>query len=866
MTETFAAQYAEHGAAGRWRLVRFLWGTTADMVAAGLRERFRPTVLRPGSRASWGDSLAHDLRFAARMLRKSPGFSAAAVLTLGLGIGGATALFSVVEGVLLRPLPYGEPDRLVQLWQLNEPARRSAFSHQNFTDVEERARSFEALAAYRLGVSPVSIRGQVSRVTVTEVSDEFFDVLGVEPTLGRRFLPEELSTSAPVMVVDDAFWRTELGAGRELGAIALRIGDRVYTIVGVLPAGVAFPWGSAAWIPRETSPLEGRTGHNWQVVGRIAPGVELESARAELSFIAAELKQRFGEDTWMTDAVAVPLHEQLVGWLRPMLLILLGAAGFLLVVACANVMSLMLARGASRRAEVAIRQALGAGRARLAGQFLTEAFVLSLAGGVVGLILAHFGVQGLLALEPGQLPRADDVGVNGLVLAFALVVSFLTAATLGLMTSSRAAHLEVHEELAEAARSRAGGVRTQRIRKILTSLQVAMTLVLLVGASLLARSFLRLSDVDPGYRTSGALVVDAFLPDDEDGDPVLDVARTRDDLIEATGALPGVSLVGLTNIFPLGGRGSNGVFIILDRPDEARDFADYARLGRDPSRTGEANYRVATADYFRAMGIPLLRGRLFDERDGPDALHAAVISESLAERRWPGEEPIGKLIQYGNMDADMRAFTIVGVVADVRERGLDTEPLPTFYGNAMQRTASLGSAFSLVLVAEDPAPVAPAAQAAVRRIAPDVPVRVRTLEEILSASLAQRRFSLVLLAAFAAVAVVLAVTGIYGVISYLVTQQSREWAIRLALGASRGDVLRRVLGGGVPLIGIGVLVGTGVALAATRALQGLLYGVSATDVPTFLGVALLLVVVSLMASYFPAARATRVDPSLAMRE
>ncbi|MDZ7779488.1 MAG: ABC transporter permease [Gemmatimonadota bacterium] len=872
MRETFAARWEEHRALGLLRLAGFMTRTAADMLVSGLRERVRPTVTAPGAGAGWTDRLGQDLRFAGRTLRKSPGFATVTILTLGLGIGGATALFSVVEAVLLRPLPFDEPERLVRLWEGVEGGR-SSFSTLNFRDVRDRSRSFEAVASYGVASTPVSVGGQVSRVSVGFVSEAFFDVFRVEPVLGRRITSEEFATGAPVAVVAESFWRSRLGADPNLGATPIRSGGQVYTVVGVAPDGTAFPRGAGVWTPRDPQVGESRTGHNWQVVGRLAPGVTLEAARTELSAIAAELEQQYGDDTDMVAVVAAPLLEQMVGSVRPMLLILLGAAGFLLVVACANVTNLLLARGAARRTEVAVRQAVGAGRGRLAGQFLIEALVLSLAGGALGLVLATLGVDALLALEPGQLPRADEVGVNLPVLAFALGVSFFTAAVLGLLTSSRTADDEVHAVLAESGRSRAGGARTRRVRSLLTSLQVAMTLVLLVGAGLLAQSFLRLSAVDPGYRTSGALVIDAYVPSSRSFDPdavgedARGVARVRDVLVERLRGLPGVSEVGITNAFPLSGRGSNGGFLVLERPDEVTDIEGFIRLAQeDPARLGNAEYRIASTGYFRAMDIPLVRGRLFDARDEPGAPHAAVVSESLAESRWPGEDAIGKIIQYGNMDGDIRPYTVVGVVGDTRDDGLDAEPNPTFYGNALQRPASLRGTFSLVLVGADVERLGPAVQAAVRDVAPDVPVQVRTLEDIFSSSLAQRRFSLVLLGAFALVAVLLAVTGIYGVISYLVAQRSREWAIRLAFGAGRVDIVRQVLVGGLALVVAGVVVGSAVALAATRVLEGLLYGVAATDASTFIAVALLLTAVSLLASYVPAARATRVDPALAMRE
>lgn len=360
---------------GRW--VAGLWYAGHLLLPSTWRLAFE---LRRQTRDSWWDSLGLDLRFAIRTLRRSPGFSTVAILTLGLGIGGATALFSVIEGVLLRPLPYSEPDRLVQLWQLDEQANRSVFSNPNFVDVRERSRSFESMMAYGSLVSPVSLRGQVSRVEVTAVSDGFFEVLGAQPALGRGFLPDEFATQAPVIVVDQAFWRTELSGNPDLSEEPLRIGDRVYSIIGVMPPGVEFPVGSRAWVPRDPQPTGTRTGHNWRVIGRLRPGVSVDAARVEIGGIAAELKQQFGDDTWMVDALPVPLQEQLVGWVRPALMILLSAAGFLLVVACANVVNLLLARAASRRAEIAIRQAVGAGRGRLARQFLTEALVLSFVG------------------------------------------------------------------------------------------------------------------------------------------------------------------------------------------------------------------------------------------------------------------------------------------------------------------------------------------------------------------------------------------------------------------------------------------------------------------------------------------------------
>jgi predicted permease len=821
-------------------------------------------------------SLRQDVRFAARTLRRSPGFATIAILTLGLGIGGATALFGVVEAVLLRPLPYDDPSRVVQLWQLTEQGNGISFSDPNFDDVKARSRSFVAMVTFQGIGAPVAVAGEVAPMSVTVVSAGFLEALDIQPERGRGFTTDEYATGAPVAIVDAGVWRSELGADPDFDREPIRIGSRLHTIIGVMPAGTAFPAGSDVWIPRDPAPTGYRTGHNWQVLARVRPDLSLDAARAELAEIAAELKEQHGDDTAMVDVEVIPLHEQLVGWVRPALLLMLLAAVFLLVVACANVVNLLLARASARRPEIAVRRALGATGGRLAKQALTESLVLSMVGGLLGLGLAWLGTKGLLATEPGILPRADGLGVNLAVLSFAIGASFLVATALGMVTSSRAMAGEVAEALGDASRSRTGGRSAHRLRSTLMALQVAMTLVLLVGAGLLGRSFLLLLSVDPGFRTEDALVVDAYLPTDLASpldDPrrwteaALALESTRDRLQQGLAGAPGVRAVGLTTIFPMSARGSNGTFWVLERPDEIRTLDDFRRVANDESRTGSAQYRAASSEYFRAMEIPLLRGRLFDETDQGNDLHAALISQSLADRRWPGEDPVGKLIQFGNMDGDLTPLMVVGVVGDIRERGLDAAPLTTLYANVMQRPASLRGRLTFVIIGGDePASLVPAVTAAAREAAPEVPVRIRSIEEIFSASLAQRRFSLLLIGAFAAVSILLAVTGLYGVISYLVAQRRREWAIRLALGASRADVLGQALRGGMLLVAAGLAVGMVIALFATRLLEGLLYGIEATDFGTFVAVVALLGGVSFFASYVPAVRATRADPADALRQ
>jgi putative ABC transport system permease protein len=666
-------------------------------------------------------------------------------------------------------------------------------------------------------------------------------------------------------VVGEHFWRRHFGDAPFAAGRTLHFEGRTYTVAGVLPATFDFPAGTELWMPRELEPrLPSRSAHNWQVVGRLRDGVSAEAAGRELSAIARELKAQHGKDTWMVDAEAVPLRESLVGAARPTLLILLGAAAFLLLVAGANVTQLLLARAATRRRELAVRVALGAGRGTLVRQFLTETGVLTLVGGALGVVLAAWSVQGLLALEPGGLPRVDEVGVNGTALAFALGLSLLLCLALGGVTALRAAGQSPWEALVAGGRTLAGaGGRT---RGALVVGQLALALVLLVGAALLARSFLRLLDVDPGYRTEGVAVLSLVLPPVEDDAQGLRQVQLQETLTARLRELPGVTAAGTVSHFPLEGSGGpDGTFLVLNRPDEVKDFADFERLVHEPARTGSASFRVASEGYFRAMGIPLVRGRLFDARDTRDAPHAALVSESLARARWPGEDPVGKLIQFGNMDGDLRPFTVVGVVGDVRDERLDAPPAPTLYGCSRQRLRSAGRFHVAVSGAGGSAALTQAARPLLRELTPELPPRLRTVESLLAGSLTERRFSLLLLGTFGAVALLLAVLGLYGVVSYAVAERTREFGIRFALGASEGTVLRLVLRQAAVLAGLGLLLGALAAAGLSRVLAGLVYGVGALDPLAFAGVAGLLLAVALLASLLPARRAARVDPMTVLR-
>ncbi len=810
------------------------------------------------------EALWHDIRFEVRMLAKRPGFALAAVLTLALGIGATTAIFTVVNGVLLRPLPYPEPERIVQLWQVGDKDQQLQFAEPNFTDLREQSSSFEALAHYASSVVSVAGGSEPARTGVAVVSEDFFRVLGVQPVRGRSFsLEENRPGGPPAVLVSYGFWRRYLGADPDFSKHKLRSFNQVFPVIGVMPPGFEFPAGADAWVPRALwPPNPSRTAHNWRVIGRLAKGVSVRTAQQEASVIAQRLKQQYGVDTWMENVALVPLHEQTVGGLRTALLVLLGAAGFLLLVACANVVNLLLARAAARQRELAVRTALGASRWRLVRQFLTESLLLALAGGVLGLLVAGWGVRVLVAFEPGNLPRTEEVFVDWRVIVFAIAVSAATAVTLGWIAATRVTGRRLHESLKEGGRTGIGG--GQRLRSCVVVSQLALTLVLLVGAGLMARSFLRLLEQDPGFRIEGLVTMSLASPPPADAAGRERLAQFHEALMARLGSLPGVEQVGGINAFPMSGGYANGLFLIM-QGDEEIGTENFARWAQNPERSGYAEFRIASAGYFRAMGIPLLRGRLFEERDGPNAPHVAVISESLAQQQFPDHDPLGQRIQFGNMDGDMRLFTIVGIVGDIRERGLDAQPRAMFYGNYRQRPGA-ASNFTVVMSGQVAAgSLVVSARSILREMAPEVPPRFRTIEDIVSRSLAGRRFGLLLLGVFGGAALLLAVLGIYGVTAYAAEGRTQEIGIRMALGAQKGDVLRLILRQGSRLVVMGAALGIAGAMVLTRYLRTLLFEVSPTDPATLVAITVLLGAVAILATLIPARRATRVDPMVALR-
>ncbi|NTX50143.1 ABC transporter permease [Myxococcus sp. CA039A] len=815
------------------------------------------------------DTFFVGLRQALRSLRRSPGFTLSCVLMLAVGIGASTALFSVVEGVLLRPLPYPSPERLVHLSQRTAVGRSIPFSDPNFEDVRTQSRTVSALAQVS-GAASVAVTGtdEPTFAMMALASRDFFRAFAVQPVQGRLFAEDEQQQGgAPVVVVSQTFWKRHLGARPLPLSDTLTFEGRAYTVVGVMPKSFDYPVGTQLWIPRELkAPLPSRTAHNWWVVGRLAEGVNPQAAQAELTGIARELEARYGREISMQDIAMVPLHESLVGSAQSTLYVLLGAAAFLLLVAGANVTNLLLARAATHRRELAVRVALGAGPGALARRFLTESLLLSLAGGALGTLLAAWSVRALLAFEPGRLPRVDEVEVNATALLFALGLSLLLALGLGLVTALRAARQNPWATLVQAGRTQAGGVGAERTRRALVVGQLALALVLLLGAALLGRSLMRLLSLDPGYRTEDVAVLSLVLPPVEDEAGWRRNLQLQEQLLARLGALPGVRAVGAVSNFPLEGSPSGyGTFLVLNRPDEVKSIEDFGRLAHERERTGSAEYRVASEGYFHALDIPLVRGRHFDARDTAETPHVAVISESLAKARWPQEDPLGKTIQFGNMDGDLRPFTIVGVVADVRERGLDEAPKPMFYGCSRQR-ARASSRFHLAVYGPvGPAALVTAVRPVLRELAPELPSRLHTVESLLTDSLAPRRFSLLLLGAFGVVALLLSVAGLAAVVSYAVAQRTQEFGIRFALGATAGDVLKLVLRQAALLSGLGVALGVLGAIGLSQVLAGLVYGVSTTDPLVFAAVALLLLGVALLASWLPARRASRVDPMTALR-
>jgi putative ABC transport system permease protein len=838
--------------------------TESDLLAQELRRVERPerreaVTLGERGRVNMFGGLWQDLRYGVRMLWKNPGFTVVAVVALALGIGANSAIFSVVNTVLLRPLPYKDPERLVMVWE-DRTAKgypRDTPAPANYVDWRDQNKVFEGMAAIASHSLNLTGSGEPERIEGKRVSASFFPLLGVEPLFGRTFTPEEDQPGANrVVVLSHGLWQRRFGSDRGILGRQLTLNGESATVVGVMPQHFQFPTREdELWVPIAFTPQQAaaRQSHYLQVIARMKPGVTLEQAQAEMSTIGARLQQQYPAQNTDLGVAVVPLHEQLVGDIRPALLVLLGAVGFVLLVACANVANLLLARAAVRQKEIALRVALGASRVRLVRQFLTESVLLAALGGFVGLLLSLWGVNLLKAFIPENISQAKDIAVDAKVLGFTLLVSLLTGLIFGLAPVSQASNFNLNETLKEGGRDSVAGRRGNRIRSLLVVAEVAVSLVLLIGAGLLINSFLRLRNVDPGFRADNLLTMRVVLPETKYPDQARRAAFYTE-LVRRVESLPGVQSAAVTNWIPLVKQGDSSGISIEGKPDPGP--------GQNPS----AVTRVVSPHYFQTMGVELLQGRRLGEQDRADAPRVVVISETMARKFWPGEEALGKRVTMGGpANAPVPWMEVVGVVRDVRQFELTAEPKPQMYVPYEQPVFFRPSHLVLKTNVE-PAGLAAAVRKTVWEIDKDQPVsNVSTMEEVLSESISRQRFSMLLFGIFAAVALVLAAVGIYGVMSYSVAQRTHEIGIRMALGAQRGDVLKLAVGHGLKLVLVGVALGLGAAFALTRVMSSLLFGVSPTDPATLAIISLVLIGVALLASYVPARRATKVDPMVALR-
>jgi putative ABC transport system permease protein len=813
-------------------------------------------------------SLVLELRHAARVMIQRIGVTAIAVFTLALAIGATTAIFSVVYGVLLRPLPYPAPDRLLALWEVNHRGTFSRLADPNFDDFRDRNRTFSSMAKYSSWVTPVIGPTEPTRTMVATVSRDFFRVVGVQPAVGRGLTADDAHLgAAPAAIVSHRYWTLSLGSAEPLSTLHLRLEDRVYSVVGVMPAGFAFPAKADVWLPAELEPENtSRTSHNYWAIGRLRDGVSVDQAAADVGGIAKDIVRHSTEqgDYLMTDAAVQPLQSSLTGRVGSTLYLLLGAVFFLLLVACANVTNLLLAQAAARRRELAIRHALGAGRRRLVRQFMAEALVLVVPSCLAGLLVAFLGISALLSLAPADLPRLEEVTMSWPVLGFAMGLSALVALALGLVTALRATNRDPRETLVDGARGQTAGASSQRVGRMIVTAQLAITVVLLIGAALLGRSLLRVLSVNPGFRTNGIIAMDLTLPSSDDPAAKARLVPFYADVFDRLRTIPGVEEVAAANAVPLDGGLPDGLFLLVAPQDAPKKMDDLVALFQQKARLGTADYCAASPEYFHVLGIPLIRGRLFDDRDRANSPHVAVISAALVRARWPDVDPIGQAIEFGNMDGDLRPLTIVGIVGDTREYGLEQAPRPIVYVNLMQRPRS--AATVVMRSSADPRAITTGARGVLKAVAPDVPPRFRTFTQIYSASLGARQFNLTLVGVFAATALLLAVAGIYGVMAYSVTQRRREIGVRVALGATPGRVFRTILGQGLFTTTLGVTIGVVAAMGLTRTLETLLFDVTRTDPVAFAGVVGILAFVAMLACYVPARRATRADPMDALRQ
>ena len=803
------------------------------------------------------ETLLQDLRYALRMLIKKPAFAVIVVAALALGIGANTAIFSVVNSILLRPLPYRDPGRLVMIWMDNKRMNvdQDIHSYANYADYRGQNQVFESIAAYS-GISVNLVEtGEPERILGAAATASLFDVLGVDPQMGRVFTTDEEQIGQDkVVVLGYGLWQRRFGRDPNIVGQQILVSDVSRTVIGIMPPSFKYPHKDAEiWVPLalDENRKQSRGSFGYYAIGRLKPGVSIEQARAEMGSIASNLERQYPDMLEGYGVNLVPLHQQVTGKVRPALLVLLGTVAFVLLIACANVANLLLARAAGREREIAIRTALGASRIRLIRQLLTESALMGLAGGAVGLLIAKWGLSALIALSPEDIPRLDQIGIDGRVLGFTVLVSLLTGLVFGLVPALQASKPDLNESLKESGRSSTAGVERRRVRSALVVLEVALSLVLLIGAGLMIKSFSRLQKVDLGFNPDRMVSMNIQLSRTKYQGPLS--AQFFRQLIERVEAMPGVESAGAISA------------IFIDALPNSTNFTVEGKAPIPVSEQIETPVDLVTPSYFRTMGIALLKGREFTEQDHMESQDVAVINDTFARRFWPGEDPIGRRFKFGDSGSNAPWMTIVGVVGDMRRTGLDVDVrCETFLPYTQRRFVGF---LSLVVRAKsDPRTIATAVRDQVWAIDPNQPVsHIRTMDQLLDGMMAQRRLNMVLFALFGGVALVLAAVGVYGVISYSVTQRTHEIGIRMALGAGRADVLKLIVRNGMTLILIGVAIGLIAAVALTRLMTTLLFGISATDPATFAAISGILTGVALAACFVPALRAIKVDPMVALR-